>query len=160
MQVSNCEGLRERGRFDFEMEKFELCRVFNFARRIQNCGPLVVGLYGSFDFGLGLTEVGWESEGGGQAVVGPFLPSYGPNKRQSYGFVVRQSMGCVEEPTLKKDSLGLKDWCFGFALTEKEGETGSIAALVDLALLEASRFLGTSFGLGFLLGLRDSSSFS
>lgn len=65
----------------------------------------------------------------------------------------------MEEPTLKKGSLGLKDRFFGFALSEKEGESGSMAAPADGVLLEeALRFLGTFSGLGSLLGLRGSSS--
>lgn len=62
----------------------------------------------------------------------------------------------MKEPTLKKDSLRLN---FGFALSEKEGETGLMATLANVALLEkASRFPGTSLSLGSLLGLRDFSS--
>ena len=96
--MSNCEGLRERGHFS-KKEKLELCTVFNLAHGIQSCGPSVVGSHGSFDFGPSLAEVGRELEGGGQVVVGPFLPSYGPNKRQFYGPIVGQLVGCVEDPT-------------------------------------------------------------
>ncbi|RVW45647.1 hypothetical protein CK203_111696 [Vitis vinifera] len=42
-EVSNCEGLREKGHFDSEMEKSKLCTVSNFPSRIQICGPSVVG---------------------------------------------------------------------------------------------------------------------
>lgn len=42
---------------------------------------------------------------------------------------------------------------------KKRGETGLMATLANVALLEkASRFPGTSLSLGSLLGLRDFSS--
>lgn len=114
--MSNCEGLREKGHFDSEMEKSKLCTVSNFPSRIQICGPSVVGSHRLFDFGLGLAEVGRDSKGGGQAIVRPFLSSYGPNKRQFYGVVMRQFFGLCERAHFKKGFSKVKRLVFWLCL--------------------------------------------